>query len=241
MKYYWQEKNPNLFQTTQQEVEDKYSSLRFEVQSRIVVVSGMYPVADEKGVIERFQIEMLLPPRFPKALPSVWETGNRIPRTANDHMFPNGACCLFVEEDWWAAHPDGYRLIEFLDVPVRNFFLGQSMVLMGMPWPFGERSHGLNGILESYAQLTGAPSLALAEEYLRLLAKEKITGHHLCPCGSGKNLRHCHQKMLRELRERIPQVVARRTLRKVMTYRAPATPSVGKSSPVSSLLVRQSK
>jgi hypothetical protein len=163
--------------------------------------------------IDYYLIEIELAATFPKELPIVREIGHRIPRIADRHMFADGTACLFVQEDWWLSHPNGYSLLEFLDGPVRNFFVGQSMYDLGLGWPFGDRSHGIKGILECYAELTDAPNLAIAEGYLKLLAQEKFKGHHECPCGSGKKLRHCHQPMLMELRSKIPWDISRRSWR----------------------------
>jgi hypothetical protein len=219
MHRFWQERDPALYAKTRSEVESQYPTLRFESRNRIIFCSGSFPVGDAKSVIDRFLIEIELPPNFPRQLPIVKEVGRRIPIIADRHMRLDGSACLFVEEDWWLSHPDGYSLLEFLDGPVRAFFVGQSMFDLGMEWPFGERSHGIEGILECYAELTGAPNLVVAEDYLRLLAQEKFKGHHECPCGSGKKLRQCHQQMLLALRSRIPWKVSQRSCQHIQNVR----------------------
>jgi len=211
MHRFWQEREPTLFAKSRTEVESKYPTLHFVSRNRIVFCSGNLPVSDSKGVIDHFLIEIELPTNFPRQLPIVREIARRIPIIAERHMRIDGSACLFVEEDWWLSHPEGYSLLEFIDGPVRTFFVGQSMFDLGLGWPFGERSHGLEGILECYAELTGAPDFAIAEGYLRLLAQEKFKGHHECPCGSGKRLRQCHQPMLLALRSRIPWKVSQRS------------------------------
>jgi len=98
-----------------------------KIRQRIVFVSGSFPVSDTRGVLDRFLIEVEIPPRFPHSLPVVREVGHRIPWIADRHMYSNGIACLLVEEDWWVSHPNRcYNLIEFLDGPVRNYFLGQA-------------------------------------------------------------------------------------------------------------------
>ncbi len=168
MKRFWQEVDPILYAKTRSEVEERYPTLHFEVKNRIVHVFGSFAVADEKGVIDYYLIEIEIPPAFPWGLPIVREIGHRVPRIANRHMRIDGSACLFVEEDWWVSHPNGCSFIEFLDGPVRSFFVGQTMFGLGLGWPFGERSHGVSGILECYAELTDAPNQAIAEDYLRL-------------------------------------------------------------------------
>lgn len=220
MKRFWQEQDPALYAKMRTEVEAQYPTLRFDVRQRIVFVSGSFPIRDGQGVLDRFLVEIELPPRFPRMIPMVREVGHRVPRNADHHMYPNGLACLLVEEEWWVSHPDGrYSLLEFLDGPVRSYFIGQAMMEKGMGWPFGERSHGPAGILECYAQLTGTQNLATAQGYLRMLAEDRIRGHHECPCGSGRILRDCHMSMLLELREKIPRDASERSWRSIEKYR----------------------
>lgn len=204
MTKFWQERNPALYNRTLAEVKSKYPTLHFQIRDRIVLVVGSFPIADDKGVVDSFEVEIQLPPNFPKQLPTVRETRERIPRTLDRHMLKDGVACLFVREDWWASHPDSYTLLEFLDGPVRTYFVEQSMVELGMGWPFGERSHGVRGILECYQELTGAQTLEIASAFLALLAEKRIDGRRKCPCGSGYMLRHCHLPVLLELRSKIP-------------------------------------
>ena len=99
-----------------------------------------------------------------------------------------------------------------LEGPVHNFFLGQSLIEAGEPWPFGERKHGFEGLLESYGELIGTTEVTVISKYLECLSKKEIKGHWDCPCGSGKRIRDCHKASLMILRRRLPQQVAARAL-----------------------------
>jgi hypothetical protein len=215
MSKFWQERNPVLYNRTRAEVESKYPTLHFQVRDRIVSVVGSFPITDDKGVVDSFEVEIQLPPNSPKQLPTVRETKERIPRTLDRHMLKDGVACPFVPEDWWMSHPDGYTLLEFLDGPVRTYFVEQSMVELGMGWPFGERSHGARGILECCQEMTGAQTLDIASAFLALLAEKRIDGRQECPCGSGYMLRHCHLPVLLRLRSGIPWHVSRASWLKV--------------------------
>lgn len=218
MTKYWHEGNPDLYTRTREAVESRYSTLRFEVRDRIVFVVGSFPIKDDAGVVDTFDIEIEVPPNFPKRCPTVREVGGRLPKTVDRHMLQNGDVCLFVQEDWWVSHAKGYTLQEFLDGPVRAYFVGQSMVELGMEWPFGERSHGIRGILECYRDLTGAASLETAFAFLALLAEKRLNGRRECPCGSGSLLRHCHMPVLLELRSKIPWRVSHQSWLTVVQY-----------------------
>jgi len=211
MKQVWFEIDPSLYTQVKAEVTAKYPLLHFYIQGRVVIVAGSFPVIHGDTEIDSYQIEIRLPEQYPQGIPYVWEIGKRIPRIADRHMFVDGRACLFVEEDWYAANPQRTDLLEFLDGPVRNFFIGQSLVEAGRSWPFGQRSHGARGILECYAEMIGTTDLQTAFKYLELLSKKEIKGHWLCPCGSRRKLRNCHYAVIRELKQRIPHRIVRRS------------------------------
>jgi hypothetical protein len=160
---------------------------------------------------------MVTPFNYPHVLPRVRETQGRIPRVLDRHLIPStGAACLFVGEDWLleVGRPQP-TFLEFLDGPVRNFFIGQALVEAGQPWPFGERSHGLKGVLEAYGEWFGTQDEKQIGLYLEYLSRDVLKGHWDCPCGSGARIRNCHQNEIRALRERIPQWLATQALQRL--------------------------
>lgn len=215
MKKVWFELNPDLYAHVTAQVTTLYPLLHVYVRNRVVFVAGTFPVRQDGVEVDHYQIEIRLPDNYPQGLPYVWEIAQRIPRIADRHMFIDGRACLFVEEDWYLRHPQGTDLLEFLDGPVRNFFIGQSLVEAGESWPFGERSHSAKGILECYAEMIGTSDLQIAFKYIEVLSKKDIKGHWLCPCGSQKKLRNCHGMMIRNLKQRVPHRVVRRSWEQV--------------------------
>jgi len=207
MKKGWFEENPALFAKIQTETRSVYPHLHFCIRDKVVYVTGSFPVRQDGREIDRYQVEIQLPPNFPSGIPRVRETGMRIPRIADRHMYADGTACLFVEEEWIMANPEGTDWFVFLNGPVRNFFIGQCLVEAGAGWPFGQRSHGSKGILECYAELTCANDLRTAYNYLEMLGKKKLKGHWPCPCGSRMKIRDCHRQVIWSLRQRIPHQV----------------------------------
>ena len=70
--------------------------------------------------------------------------------------------------------------------------------------------------MEAYADALGIPHKKKDLIYhLRLLSKDWPKGHWLCPCGSGKRLRHCHRDDLMALHEKVPPQIAKRMLRRL--------------------------
>ena len=100
------------------------------------------------------------------------------------------------------------RQIPFLDGPVHEYFLSQSLVELGNPWPFGQWSHGATGRLEYYQWLFGTSDVAVVACTLKVQAKLDFKPHVTCPCSSRRRIRDCCWARIRELRSKIPPEVA---------------------------------
>jgi|SRR2546422_1649465 len=212
----WHRANPALFDQEKAEVEGAHATLHFYVANDAVLVRGTFLIAFEREVFDRYRIEVELLRDYPRSIPVVREMGGRIPLTADRHMNPaDGTACVLLPDERWRAWPQGSTFLQFLDGPVRNFFLGQSLVELGDPWPFGHWGHGASGIREYYAELLGTDDTRAITGYLDCLSKKKIKGHWSCPCRSGKHLRDCHWALVRDLVTKIPRQVAAQSFEKL--------------------------
>lgn len=195
--------------------------LRARADGHDILVHGTYlvfenrAIANPAGPISAFEVEMVLPDRYPHLEPKVFEVGGRIPRHSDHHINPDGDCCVTVWEHWLACASD-HSYAAFLNGPVNEFFLGQYWYEKTGKWPFGERPHGRKGLEEAYADALGIANKKKDVIYhLRLLSLDWPKGHWLCPCGSGARLRHCHRNNLMGLHEKVPPRLARRMLRRL--------------------------
>lgn len=189
-----------------------------------IVVRGNYllfengAIANPAGPISEFDIEIVLSDGYPIREPKVFEVGGRIPRSSDHHVNDEGDCCVTVWENWLVCAKD-HSFAAFMNGPLNEFFLGQYWFEQTGKWPFGERSHGQKGLEEAYADALGIPNKKKDLIYhLRLLSRDWPKGHWLCPCGSGKPLRHCHSDELMALHERVPPRIAIRMLRRLKPY-----------------------
>lgn len=199
---------------------DRYPDLRFHDSDGLIRLRGTFPVRDGETVLDRFQIEMFFVDglNFP---PITFEIGNRIPRIVDRHIYnaglAPGAICTDVPE---LILLRGYSLPSYLDGPAHNYFLGQCLVELGQPWPFGQWDHGKPGLLQAYGEILGVRDESSIEMYLACLNHREIKGHFVCPCGSGKKLRLCHANDLRRLHEMIPRSIAEMALHRLRSYSA---------------------
>lgn len=201
----WFERDPSALKDLGRTLRSKYPTLHAFIEDGVCFVRGTYPVMSGDRVAERYSLEIALPPDYPFSLPAVWETGGRIPREADRHVFPAPGClCLGVPLALWMALRGDFCINNVLDIPVRNFLIGNSLVEQGEPWPHGDRSHGVAGVLESYSDLLGTSEPLTVGKFLLAIVQEKVCGHWPCPCGSGEIIRKCHRDAVEGLR-RLPR------------------------------------
>lgn len=209
----WYDREPRVLELEKQQVRSEYPTLHFYREGDRMIVRGSFPLRHEGKDLERFQIEVELPRNRKDDIPVVRETGGRIPRLNDNHINElTGDICLFVPEERWRLFPVGSSLLEFLNGPVRNYFLGVALKELGEPWPFGERPHGNAGIIEFYSELIGTTEPGVVKQYVQCLSKQNFKGHWPCPCGSGNKIRNCHASDILKLREKIPWQYARKSL-----------------------------
>lgn len=210
----WYRSDSGLYEAMCREVEDAYPDLHFRDDGARVVLRGWYPLCEGSRVWDRYQVEIVLSKESSRDLPAVYEVGNRIPRDLDRHMEGDGKACIVLPDAFWYDYPNGMSLREFLDGPVRHYFVSQSLIEQGYTnvWDRGEWAHGIAGTLQFYQEVTGSDDPAVIFEYLKLMARDEIKGHWPCPCGSGRKLRTCHKALIYDLRSRIPRKVAVRSL-----------------------------
>ena len=187
---------------------DTYPHLRVEPESPEGTLSfvGAFPVRHEGRDVDRFYLRMVVPLDFPRRWPQVWETAGRIPHTMDRHVVPNDGdlCVMLPDEAYLTLSPDITLLLQYLDGPVRNYFLGQLCVEQGQPWPWGEHEHGLPAVTKFYGEFLKLDDERAIMAVLYHVWEGRHKGHWLCPCRSGLIIRKCHGDRMAQLREQIP-------------------------------------
>lgn len=193
-----------------------------------IVLSGDFIVtdgsknADSSGPLTRYSVEIFVPRNFPNGEPTVFETGGRIPRVLDRHIYPKwGACCITIWETWLLLEPNK-TVLQYLMGPVNSYFFSQFYFERKQVWPLGEWKHGEQGILDAYGEMLGCePEENAVRRYLNTLTPKWPKGHLQCPCGSGEPLRRCHRSEIEVIHERIPPNVAAQMLRKINALTRP--------------------
>lgn len=155
------------------------------------------------------------------SLPEVWEIGNRIPRMSDRHVNPaDGSLCLGVPEELWVVWGQSFDLCKYLNGPVRDFLIGNTLIEQGEAWPHGECAHDVEGICAFYDEKFGTSEPIAIYQLLQYLSRERIKGHWGCPCGSGKKLRDCHFRIVLDLHQNLAAPAIRYSLGKLRCHMA---------------------
>ncbi|MEX0909685.1 MAG: hypothetical protein WDZ75_00145 [Candidatus Paceibacterota bacterium] len=208
----WFIQRPDVLETIRKDIGSHYPDLRLIEQTNRILVKGSFHVEHEGRVLTRYQVRIEFPDDYPEQLPSVYEIGGKIPKTADFHIYTNGSACFGIPEEVLISLGEGWSFLDFLDGPVRNYFIGQSLVALGKPWPFGEHPHGSEALFDVYAKWFGVEDKATIVRYLRYLSKEIVKGHWPCPCNSGLIIRKCHEKEIRDMQTRLPYKIVHQSL-----------------------------
>ncbi len=185
----------------------KYSGLRLAPTSGpFVKLAGYLSFCAEAPRKERiddeYEIEILVPFRFPEEVPSVREIARRIP--ASYHKLSDGSLCL--------GSPTRLRLMvlgspwinSFVELCVIPYLYGYSYFEKHSKSPFGELDHGEDGIRQDLASLYGVEGRDVVPQLVRLTSmKRRIANKRICPCGSSQRLGRCHNRRVNSLRNRL--------------------------------------
>lgn len=165
-----------------------------------------------------YELTITISERYPDVLPSIEETGGRIPRDTDHHVYPDGTLCLGSPLQLHEIAVDTPDLKAYVEKALVPFLYAVSYEgETGEQFVLGELEHGAEGILNDYARILGLRDHAAVVEALRLLGMKRRKANKAdCPCGCGGRLGICRfNETVRELRDRHGRSVFRRLYRQV--------------------------
>ncbi|GEM_PF-1103677 len=190
----------------------QYSGLNLIVEGNEVSLKGQWSLEQDGIVLQTYDILISIPEDYPVCVPIVYETGGKIPRKMDRHINPSsGDACLFVEDERWEIWPIGASFKEFLDVPLRNFFIYQAYFEVMGHFPQGERSHGIIGKIEYFLEKFNLDSEDTVLNIL-MTAESPSTQNLLCPCGKSRKLKYCHGPVVHRMKTNINSEIWNKTI-----------------------------
>lgn len=163
---------------------------------------------DGRKITDSFQIEITIPATFPRALPTVKETGGKIPRDGEYHVNPNNTLCLGSPLRILRKFSIMPSLVGFAENCLVPYLYAVSNKLQhGEDFSFGELAHGEKGIVEDYMEMFRLRTRLQVDNALLLLGKRRrVANKQPCPCECGRRLGRCPFRLkLNDFRELAPR------------------------------------
>lgn len=161
---------------------------RFDLDAVVPLPGG------DTRVQGRYDIRIEVPAEFPQEVPRFFETGGKITRTVENHVFPDGSLCLGSPMRLAAEAQRGGTLLAFIESCLVPYLCAARMGEQGREVPelLGELDHGISGLVVDYLDLFGVetPAQLLAAMRLSVLPVEEAY-RELCPRGCGRVLQLC--------------------------------------------------
>ena len=144
-----------------------------------------------------FLVSIHLAVDYPASCPRVFPSNGSVPRSF--HSFRDGSLCLGASYEVVKRFRDNPTLTGFLEGLLIPYLYSCRFKQLYGSMPYGERSHGPEGVLESYQEIFGVKSPSAISGFLKIVVSGKYRGHLLCPCGSGMKLRNCHRVVVQSM------------------------------------------
>lgn len=147
-----------------------------------------------------YDLEICVPPRFPRVVPRAWETGGAIPHSW--HRNPDGELCLATPVEQQLILSRRPTLAGFVENLVLPYLYSHAhYVRMNGQLPFGERPHGAKGLREQLAIYLELPLDGDIVAALHLTGlRRRPANKWPCPCRSGLRLGRCHHREINAAR-----------------------------------------
>lgn len=163
--------------------------------ARIVFRYRLNAEYDDIPLVEDFELEILVHKDYPNIVPKVFEVSHLIPLDY-EHLYSDRSFCLGINGELLMQLHRNASLVAFIEGPVRSYLYSAVFHETYGRYPFGDRPHGSDGILDFYKERFDVEDEVSAYQIMVFIAKGNYRGHLQCPCGSGIRTRNCHGDQL---------------------------------------------
>lgn len=160
------------------------------------ILAGEIDIVDADGKHwETYEVEIHCSKLFPNRFPTLYETGGKIPKIADWHVYEDTlSCCVKILPEEILRCIKGITLEQYVSEEVLPYLFNQTHRKIEGYYVNGEYGHGDRGIYEYYAQILKTCNLGKIAQLLHGIAiSPKPNRTSLCFCGSGIKYRYCHR------------------------------------------------
>ena len=149
-------------------------------------------------LIDNFLVKIIIFKDFPTHIPIVYELEGKIEKDF-EHVNEDKSLCLAVNTEMKLFLDLSNSLIEWFNKYVVNYFYSVMYYRRYRIYPFGERSHGIKGVVEFYKSYLNLDDVNKIINVLNYVRYRKIKHYEKCPCGSNKKIKKCHINQLEQI------------------------------------------
>lgn len=166
--------------------------LKSENTDQIVISGNILVNRTSKGytLYKLYPIEIIVP-MLSLELPYIIDSGHSIDESY-PHRYTDGRLCLETDTSVRIRFVEGFSLSTWVSEYVEIYFFSYEYFQRYGVYPFGERGHDIEGILQTYEEQFTEPDRIKTLKLMRAIVTIPYRGHMLCPCGSEKKFRNCH-------------------------------------------------
>ena len=165
-----------------------------EVQITLIGNILVNRIAKGYRLFKEYKIKIVIPLGSDE-LPRVLDEGNQIDKNY-PHRYLDGELCLETDTNIRFRFIDGFSLDAWMSEYVETYFFSYEFYQRYGEFPFGERAHGLVGVLQTYGEIFHEIDYQKVFKIMESISTRKYRGHSLCPCGSSLKIRSCHGPLI---------------------------------------------
>lgn len=112
-----------------------------------------------------------------------------------DHIYPDNSICLATIGELNNFLSRNPTLLQFINKFIDSFLYSLEWFERYKTYPFGEREHGWQGLLDYYKEEWNVDSQEFIE-LTKIILNNNYRGHLTCVCDSNLKFRNCHGKFI---------------------------------------------
>lgn len=175
-----------------EQIKIKYPNLIFDKKSQLL--KGELSINSkfrDEIINEKYIVEINLNYQ----IPVVYDVGKKI-RKNYSHKYNDSSLCLATDIEQLLFLLKNKRISLWIEKFVENYYVSYEYYIRYGVYPFGEYSHGKEGLLEFYYDYYYMNNLTNKDGFLEYIFIYNYKGHYNCPCGNKKKIRNCHKDFI---------------------------------------------
>lgn len=193
-------KGIDLFLSEADGINRLFPKLQSIEKNNLPIISGELDLMDENGILKDiYSIEIHPTQDYPDHFPHVFETGGKIPKNIDWHVYESdGHCCIKTLSEEILTCKNGITISSFIENEVKPYFFNQTFRRL-QGYFLNERSHGVSGEIETFKSILRTDNILNVAQWLLFISKrQEPIRVDKCFCGSSK-YRQCHRDAYRKL------------------------------------------